>query len=101
MRYLMEFYFEISPERKSEVLLKRLKKMQNILGDYNDSSVQQEMLKTYQSMFEGSGPFKRQSSLMIEKLQAQHQAVRKRIEASLDDFTSEPVYDAMKMLCHT
>ena len=100
MRYLMEFYFEISPQRKSVVLLKRLKRLQNILGDYNDSSVQQEMLKSYQTMFEKSGHFKKQSSVMMSQLQTQHQDARKRIETSLDDFTSQPVYDAMKVLCH-
>lgn len=47
LRYLMEFYQNIYPERRIVKLITRLKSLQDVLGDYQDYVIQQEKLKQY------------------------------------------------------
>ncbi|MBB5348785.1 CHAD domain-containing protein [Desulfoprunum benzoelyticum] len=49
LRYLLEFFHSLFPAEDVILLVKHLKKLQNNLGDYNDLSVQQEMLGTFRS----------------------------------------------------
>ncbi|WP_051305823.1 CYTH and CHAD domain-containing protein [Desulfogranum mediterraneum] len=44
LRYTIEFFGSLFPEEEIALVIKRLKKLQNYLGDFNDLSVQQEML---------------------------------------------------------
>ena len=44
LRYVMEFFGSLYPKQKLQTLIRQLKKLQDILGDFNDLSVQQEML---------------------------------------------------------
>lgn len=46
-RYLLDFFGAIYPQEKLSKLLKKLKRMQNTLGAFNDYSVQQEALHEY------------------------------------------------------
>ncbi|PID72081.1 MAG: hypothetical protein CSB34_04410 [Desulfobulbus propionicus] len=47
LRYAIEFFSSLFPQQDIETAIKRLKRLQNYLGDFNDLSVQQEMLKKY------------------------------------------------------
>ncbi|NIR49185.1 CHAD domain-containing protein [candidate division KSB1 bacterium] len=47
LRYLMEFFSSLFPEKEIARLIKQLKKLQDNLGDYNDLYVQQESLKEF------------------------------------------------------
>jgi len=47
LRYSLEFFSSLYPEHTMKTLIKQLKLLQNNLGDFNDLSVQQEMLKHY------------------------------------------------------
>lgn len=47
LRYAIEFFSSLFPETEVKSALKRLKKLQNYLGDFNDLSVQQDMLFTH------------------------------------------------------
>ena len=47
LRYCLEFFSSLYPERDMKKLIKQLKELQNNLGDFNDLSVQQEMLQQY------------------------------------------------------
>ena len=47
LRYMMEFFAELFPKKRIRDLLKTLKKLQTILGDFNDYSVQKEFLAEY------------------------------------------------------
>jgi CHAD domain-containing protein len=47
LRYLMEFFQSLYPENSMDKLIKRLKQLQEVLGDYQDYSVQQERLQQY------------------------------------------------------
>lgn len=45
LRYAMEFFSALYPKQEMQLLLRHLKKLQDILGSFNDLSVQQEMLR--------------------------------------------------------
>ncbi|MEQ1486283.1 CHAD domain-containing protein [Methyloglobulus sp.] len=47
LRYLMEFFQNLYPERRIDKLIKRLKQLQEVLGDYQDYAVQQERLQQF------------------------------------------------------
>lgn len=46
MRYLLEFFRSLYPA-EIEILVKRLRKLQNVLGEFNDACVQIERLENY------------------------------------------------------
>ena len=47
LRYLMEFFQSLYPEKKIKPLIKSLKDFQEILGDYQDTEVQEQTLKRF------------------------------------------------------
>ncbi len=47
LRYLMEFFSSLFPEKDIGYLLRQLKRLQDNLGDFNDFHVQQEKLKGF------------------------------------------------------
>ncbi|MBD3223329.1 MAG: CHAD domain-containing protein [Caldithrix sp.] len=47
LRYLMEFFYSLFPQKEMNALSKHVKKLQDYLGKYNDYSVQQTFLKKY------------------------------------------------------
>ncbi|ESS71925.1 CHAD domain-containing protein [Methyloglobulus morosus KoM1] len=47
LRYLMEFFQNLYPDNQTDKLIKRLKQLQEVLGDYQDYSVQQEQLQQF------------------------------------------------------
>ena len=55
LRYAMEFFGSLYPRQEMQGLIRHLKKLQEILGSFNDLSVQQEMLhQTLKSLPAGS-----------------------------------------------
>ncbi len=47
LRYLLEFFNSLFPQTEMKILIKRLKKLQDNLGDYHDLAVHQEMLEKF------------------------------------------------------
>ncbi len=47
LRYSLEFFRSLFPEDEVGAVIRQLKRLQNNLGDFNDLSVQQEMLARY------------------------------------------------------
>ena len=47
LRYLMEFFSELFPKKRISWLIKALKELQSILGNFNDYSVQKEFIANY------------------------------------------------------
>jgi len=45
LRYALEFFSSLFPKQEMQTLIRHLKKLQDILGGFNDLSVQQEMLR--------------------------------------------------------
>lgn len=55
LRYAIEFFSSLYPREDIQVVVRHLKKLQDILGDFNDLSVQQDMLRqTLEKMGAGS-----------------------------------------------
>ena len=49
LRYSLEFFASLFPKKKISQVIKQLKQLQDNLGDFNDLSVQQDMLQKYLS----------------------------------------------------
>ncbi len=47
LRYILEFFSSLFPRKDMNRVIKQLKRLQNNLGDFNDLSVQQDMLRNY------------------------------------------------------
>lgn len=47
LRYILEFFSSLFPRKDMKKVIKLLKRLQNNLGDFNDLSVQQDMLRNY------------------------------------------------------
>jgi CHAD domain-containing protein len=47
LRYLIEFFSNLYPAKKTDKLLKHLKALQSVLGDYQDYAIQQEKLEEF------------------------------------------------------
>jgi CHAD domain-containing protein len=54
LRYAIEFFSSLYPKDKIQVVIRQLKKLQDILGSFNDLSVQQEMLRLSLEKLRGS-----------------------------------------------
>lgn len=93
LRYLMEFYRSLFPEKEMEYLIKSLKKLQDNLGSFNDLSVQQEMLGRCQSelsMKDRKNAVKVAAALggLITHLHEEQKLVRGHFEETFGQFTS-------------
>lgn len=55
LRYLLEFFQSLYPERSMNYLIKHLKLLQDTLGTFNDLSIQQEELKKHISKYTQNG----------------------------------------------
>ena len=54
LRYLLEFFNTLFPQKEMSIIIKHLKKLQDNLGDFNDLYVQQESLKEFLADFKNS-----------------------------------------------
>jgi len=88
LRYLLEFFGLLFPEEFSAPLSRQLSKLQNCLGRFNDTSVQQSYLFTYWRSRESSGDTRLAMSLggLITSLHHEHAAMRQAVEESLLGF---------------
>lgn len=91
-RYLLEFFQSILGPDETAQFLKQLKRLQNNLGDFNDLSVQQEMLLKYQN--EQLGRTKQDIYIamslggLISALALEHQHIRRKFEKTFRNFSS-------------
>lgn len=92
LRYLLEFFRSFFNEKEVDVFIKQLKKLQNNLGDFNDLSVQQDMLIGYKNELV---PRSKRSLFisaalggLITHLAGEHKRVRKKFGATFQDFSS-------------
>lgn len=93
LRYLLEFFSSLFVEEEIDYFCKHLKKLQNNLGDFNDTSVQLEMLT--QSQKDLTGRSKRSIAIaaaiggLITHLSEEHEKIRKKFEEVFDTFASQ------------
>lgn len=89
MRYLLECFGHLFPAETVHPLARQLSKLQNRLGRYNDTSLQQEYLLRHCSSHLQSGDTQLALSLgaLIGSLHHEHAALRKNLLTSLNRFT--------------
>ncbi len=92
LRYSLEFFRSLFPEDEVGSVIRQLKRLQNNLGDFNDLSVQQEMLARY---LRGLRPGSRRNMELaaaigglLTNLFHEQQRVRKRFARTFSRFGS-------------
>ena len=89
MRYLLECFGCLFPGGTVHPLARKLSKLQNRLGRYNDTSLQQEYLLKQATRHTESGDTRLALSLgaLIGSLHHEHASLRKKLLDALDRFT--------------
>ena len=93
LRYSLEFFASLFPEDEINRVVKQLKRLQNNLGDFNDLSVQQDMLHRY---LDGLRPGSRKNfelataiGGLLTNLYHEHCRVRKNFISTFNRFNSK------------
>lgn len=89
LRYLMEFFAELYPAKSIGVLIKALKKLQTILGDFNDYSVQKEFLADYGKKHHRSVELAAAINGLIGVLHHKQVHARSLVQQAFADFSQE------------
>lgn len=99
LRYLLEFFGSLFPEKEMENLTSLLSKLQSRLGDFNDTSVQQAYLLKYAKTKSGALTPRLAMSLggLVTALDQEHGALRREVLKALKAFcTAVDVSDIEK-----
>ncbi len=92
LRYNLEFFRSLFPEEEIGLLIKQLKRLQDNLGDFNDLSVQQEMLTRYLAAIKPGSRKKLELGAaiggLVTNLFHEQQRVRKKFHRIFKRFTS-------------
>ena len=101
LRYLMEFFQSLYPEHQIKYLIKNLKGLQEVLGDFQDYAVQEHNLKlfseemmtlnTHANTFLAMG-------VLVQDLDAHKCRARKDFASRFEDFKQEENRSAFKLL---
>ena len=98
LRYAMEFFSSLYPKEEIQQVVRHLKKLQDILGDFNDLSVQQQMLRqALEELRVGSRRNLEQASALgglLQSLFEEQQALRDHFAEAFDQF-SDPATTAL------
>ncbi len=93
LRYSLEFFASLYNAKHMKKLIGQLKKLQDNLGDFNDLSVQQEMLAEYLSQIRPGSKKSRELAASIGGLMTglalQHQEVRSHFEETFAFFAAK------------
>ena len=95
LRYLLEFFNSLFPEKKMKFLITKLKQLQDNLGEFNDLVIQQSRLKKSagQMILEGKNLNNTILSLgiLIGKLNESQQRIRKEFAATFRIYSASDV----------
>ena len=95
LRYQMEFFASLFPRKDMSRMLKRLKRLQDNLGDHSDLSIQQEFLLSIAEGLdmdeEGSKRALIATGFLVETLERKRQAVRGDFAGTFRKFASPTV----------
>ncbi len=102
LRYLMESFGPLFPADDFRTILKPLKKLQDVLGKFNDCSVQQQKL---QEFIDQHSDAKAQLAMaaggLIAVLNQRQRAERAKVIANLQHFDSPNIRRVFRVLFHT
>ncbi len=101
LRYLMEFFQSLYPEQQIKYLIKHLKELQEVLGDFQDYAVQEHTLKQFsEEMMALNTPANTflAMGVLIQDLDAHRCRARKDFSSRFEDFKQEENRSAFKRL---
>lgn len=88
LRYLMEFFNELIPKEAGAILQKQLRRLQGLLGEFNDASVQQKSLLEYREQRKPGPEVALGLGGLVSILYRHQQKARSLIGQSLGEFCS-------------
>lgn len=101
-RYLLEFFRSFYAEKEIELFLKHMKKVQDNLGDFNDLSVQIEMLNKSLQQLKGRNKQTIQLAAalgsLVTRLKHEHGLVKGQFKKTYEAFSTEKNKGLMKKL---
>ncbi|MEQ9618813.1 MAG: CHAD domain-containing protein [Deltaproteobacteria bacterium] len=93
LRYFLEFFESLFPEREIRQTVKQLKGLQDNLGDYNDLHVQQETLKGYIAGLDSGTDSERDiiasAGGLISQLYRRQKGIRAAFKKRFEEFSNE------------
>lgn len=93
LRYAIEFFCSLFPQKDMAMVIKQLKRLQNNLGDFNDLSVQQDMLTDYLSSMRPGSRRKQEVAAalggLMSNLHQEQVAVKSKFAATFARFSAE------------
>lgn len=102
LRYLLEFFRSLYPDKEMLLLINALKRLQDNLGDFNDLEVQQATLKQFaQSMLAekvGTATSLMAMGRLVERLEQQQVKERQTFHRRFDQFSSRKNRQRFKAL---
>jgi CHAD domain-containing protein len=102
LRYLMEFFQSLYPEHQIKHLVKNLKELQEVLGNFQDYEVQEQNLKLFsEEMMVLNTPSILAMGVLIQNLDARRCSARKDFASRFEDFKQEENQSAFKSLFDT
>ncbi len=101
LRYLLEFFQSLYPEHQIKQLIKNLKELQDVLGDFQDYAIQGQCLKLFsEEMIAINTPANAflAMGVLIQDLDAHRCRARKDFASRFDDFKQEQNRATFKLL---
>ncbi|TAN67102.1 MAG: CHAD domain-containing protein [Methylobacter sp.] len=101
LRYLMEFFQSLYPEQQIKYLIKNLKGLQEVLGDFQDYAVQEHSLKLFSGeMMTLNTPANTflAMGMLIQDLDAHRRRARQDFSSKFEDFKQEENQSIFKLL---
>lgn len=98
MRYLMELFAPLFPDRELNLVMKPLKRLQNTLGDFNDCSVQQAALLAFAASPAATRQIALSAGALIAVLHQNQLAARAQVEERFSAFNSPQTQAGFRQL---
>lgn len=101
LRYLMEFFQSLYPEQEIRSLIKNLKELQDVLGDFQDYAVQEQNLKLFSEEMMALGTHANTflaMGVLVQDLDVRKWRARKDFASRFEDFKQERNRAAFKSL---
>jgi len=102
LRYLLEFFHNLYPEEDINARIKELKRLQNILGVFNDMEIQSNRLSDFTHELQADSAVGTSSILTLGRLAATLEERQKELRPVFHDafkeFSSNPVQAAFRRL---
>lgn len=103
LRYLLEFFVSLYPQKRAKSIIRSLKGLQENLGEFQDLSVQSRKLRDFKRALSGqgaSGPETgRAMQALIDDLVKKKHAVRREFSGRFKRFASNRVERRFRALC--